>query len=199
MSILAFAGAAVKARHQTDDRARKSLGITLIEALLAIAVGAVLIIGAIAFYMSASADTQTSTANQQVQAVVSNIRALYSSQSSYTGLDNTIAVQGKVFPSTMVTGASTPATALVRNPWKGNVVVAPVTTVAAGDSFSVVYPNVPQDACIKLVSSGATVGGAVISVTVGTTAVTLPATPVAAAAACSVTNATGNTITWVAR
>lgn len=194
MSFLALTAAAPEARANTAGRARKSLGITLIETLLALAVGAVVVIGAIAFYISATSDNQQTAANRQLQAIVGNVRTLYSGQSTYAGLTNTLAISARAVPAEMVNG-----TGGLTNPWKGVVTLG---ASATGDFFTIQYAGVPKDACVKTLSmnnSGS--GGSAQKITVNgtvrydaTAATATPITPATAVTFCA--NETTNTLLW---
>lgn len=166
-----------------------SKGITLVESLLAIAVGALVIAGAVAFYVNAQGNTRKNEAQTQVQAIASGIASAYQGTNNYSDLSNAVALNYKIFPSNMVSGTT------VNNPWKGAVTLSGTAT-----TYSISYASVPQDACASLVSTNAVgTGSGYTSITVNGTALTPPVTPSAAATACSVSSTSGNTIVWTLR
>ena len=165
-------------------------GFTLMEVLLVIAVGAGLIIASIVFYQQADGGSKLTQAFQQVQSTVSGVRQLYSSRSSYGTIDLTeTAVDNNVFPSSMLDVNGDP-----RNPWGGEVGIE-----GSGTTFTITLPDVPRDACGKLISQNASgFGGGLISLEVnGTAATSTNIDPVAATALCDEVDA--NEIIWELR
>jgi len=138
------------------------LGITLIETLLAIGVGSLLVIAAVSFYMETVGGGRTSQANQQVQGIVSGVHGLYASQSSYSTLTSDALQKGGVFPSDMLDRTTSPAG--VFNPWRGTVAVAPA---AGGSQFTIALTQVPQDACVSMLSTATSYGSGLVSVSAG--------------------------------
>lgn len=178
----------MSARSVSTVRSR-SRGLTLTETVLAIAVGAVVLVGGVMMYMGAVGNNQLNDANTQLQATVSGVRQLYAGQSTYASLTNAVAIAGRIFPAAMVDGGS------VRNPWKGDV-----TVTGAASSFTVQFARVPQDSCAKLISMNTSgMGGAVQGITVNGSTVALPIDPAAATAACNATEEPHNTIAWTVR
>lgn len=169
-------------------------GITLIETLLAVAVGAVILIGSAVLYIVAVGGNQLDQAAQQLQSTASGIRQLYAGQPSYAGLTTNVAISARVFPPGMAdTGSGT-----VVNPWKGAVTV---NASATPTTFDITFQRVPQDACAKLVSMNTTgFGGSVERITVNGTAFSpsvAAITPDQAVAACGA--AAEATIIWTLR
>lgn len=169
---------------------RRRRGLTLIETLLAIALGAGVLIGIGYQYYKGTGDQKTTDGITQVEAIVGGVRSLYAGQSDYASLTNTIAGAGRVFPATMIKNGDT-TEANPQDPWGKPVTVAGT----ANQSFTVTYNGVPQDACAKLSSQNlSSVGGAVISLTINGTAQTLPLDAGAAIGACNA--GTSNVIIW---
>jgi hypothetical protein len=70
-----------------------------------------------------------------------NIKGLFSSQTSYAGLTNAVAIAARAVPNNLRAG-DTPQT-----PWGGAITVAPGTNVG---TFQITLAGVPQDACVQL-------------------------------------------------
>lgn len=179
-------------RASNTPQSRKSgRGITLLETLLAIAVGVTLIIGSVVLYQSATSKGLVQEAFSQIQSTVSGVRSLYSGSASYgQGTDITeVAVQAKVFENKWIDSAGQPI-----NPWGGNV-----TITGANRTFIMTYAMVPQDSCALLIAQNSTgFGGSVASVKVNNQAISTQAIdPAAATAACNKAN--DNEIEWVLR
>jgi len=138
------------------EQQKKKRGFTLTE--IAIVLGIIgLILGAI--WVAAGAvyqNLRVSKAQTELLQITQAIRTLYATQ---TVVDTAAAVNltssliaAKVFPSDAVLNATT-----VNGPWGGSTInvisqQASATTVP-GDSFSVEFDNIPQSACIALLTS----------------------------------------------
>lgn len=116
---------------------------------------------------------KTSTAVTDLNQLVANIQALYSTQATFTSLSNTTAINAKLAPSSMISG-----TTLV-NPWAGTVTVA----VASGNAsqFTATTTNVPTDSCAKM----ATMVPSIVGLTINGTSPSMPVDAGIAATACS--------------
>ncbi len=141
-------------------RNRADRGITLVETLLVVAVGALIIVGAVLLYNTVFGDARSNDAMRQVQAAVSNVRSLYAGSPDFGTDDFTeVAVQAGVFPNAeLVSGVPT-------NPWGGTLRLE-----GNGSSFTITYPDVPRKACVKLIRMNNTgLGGAALGVSVNDT------------------------------
>jgi len=129
-------------------------GLTLIEALLFLGIAAIVIVGAVVLYNNASNSQRTNDALAQIQSYSTGIKGLYSSVSNYgnSSLTPTI-INGGIAPSNAVNG-----NALV-NPW-GHA----TELLGAGSTFQIIFQDVPQDSCTRLLSSGLLSEGGVINV-----------------------------------
>lgn len=78
------------------------------------------------------------------------IKGKYSSVDTYTGLNQTVAIEKEVFPKRMFMWSKVPI-----NSWKGDVIVDAATTSSYknDNAFTITYKNVPTKACFKLVSN----------------------------------------------
>lgn len=88
------------------------------------------------------------TESLNILSIATNIKILYGSNSVYSGLSQTYAIEQKVFPQQMIIPAGIPI-----NIWKGDVAIAFEKKESYGDLFSITYKNVPKSACSKLVSN----------------------------------------------
>ena len=121
------------------------MGITKIIAIL---IGVLVTIIGLAFLggyaSSVFSGTKVAQASAELSSVIENVQGLYASQTSFSGLTNTVAIQGGVYPSNMATISSTSAT----DPWGGNVDVEYVS--ATPTEFTVEFDNIPSDSCTKI-------------------------------------------------
>jgi hypothetical protein len=163
--------------------ARKQRGASLLEAISYLGIAAVVVIGAIALLSTAFSSANTNAVSEQVSAIQTGVKKLYSGQSAnYSGLTNSVLASAGVFPSTLAAASD----GTVTNTWNGTVSVVGGTT-----TFSITFTTVPQSVCVNAVSAGG--GWTSISIN-GTALSTLPPTPAEASTDCS--NATDNTIIW---
>lgn len=166
----------------THFKTRTRRGLTLIETLLALGIAAIVIIGAVAFFNSASGTNRANDAKSQVQAIAAAIQSQYSALGTYTGLSNTRFIASGGAPA----GTVTSTTAMV-NPWRGAYTIASPSPYS---TFTIQLAGVPQDGCQSLLSSKIPNGTTITSIqrTGGTalTAASTNAVIAAQAAACVV-------------
>ena len=162
------------------------MGITKI---LSILIGVVVTIITLAFVggyiASVFSGTKVAQSASELSTVISNVQGLYASQPDFNGLTETVAVQGDVFPSSMVNLTNDTAV----DAWMGQVTVEEGTSPT---EFTVEFDSVPSVACNKLSMSYQSDN--LVSLTVNGTAVTVPVTPAAISPICSASN--NNAIIW---
>lgn len=122
---------------------------------------------------------KTQNAISDLTLLQTNAQSLYNGQNTFTSLTNTVAINGKLAPSGMISGGN------LLNPWGGAI----TANVNAGNAaqFDVTEAAVPQDACAKMVVSL----NSVVALKVNGTAQVLPLDAGAAVTAC---NAAANTM-----
>ena len=81
-------------------------GVTLIEAILFISIALGLIVGGIVFYNQANTASTTNEAARTINAMASEIRALYSSSAAFTNLDAQTLIRAGGVPSNLVNGTT---------------------------------------------------------------------------------------------
>ncbi|WP_407579587.1 type 4 pilus major pilin [Citrobacter koseri] len=169
-------------------------GFSLLELLLVLGIVAALVVAAFIVYPKVQASQRSQAESNNIATIQAGVKALYTSASSFTGLNNSVAVQAKIFPDNMLSGSGNNATPV--NAFKGDVTLAAANTGPSGataSSFSIQYKNVPASECTKIIS--ATAGNFYIASVNNT--VVKPAGGVldvaAAASACS-SNETSNTL-----
>ena len=124
------------------------MGITKILTYLVVLALTVMTLVFIGGYITgAFSGTKEAEASSELSTIIANVQGLYASQPSFTGLTNTVAIQGGVYPISMATAASTEAI----DPWGGQVITEVSSTNI--NEFTVEFDNVPQDSCTKLASS----------------------------------------------
>lgn len=129
------------------------------------------------FWSSMGMDKTSRALSGQTE-LSANILDVYSGQSNFTSLTNTVMINAKKVPKTMVSGTS------IKNPWGGDVTLA----VNGGNvgRFDITQTLVPSDACVKM----ATANSDIVSLTINGSSQTLPVDAGNAASACSGTTNT---------
>jgi len=132
--------------------------------LLVLGVVALLLVAAFVVYPQVRLAQRVSTEVQNLNAVQSNLKALYSTRNgNYAGLTVDVARNARIFPSRMVENND------VVNAWGGKVLLGPAANpysgMAAGRTYVIRYRNVPSDACVALISQSA---GYFYAIAVGT-------------------------------
>jgi Tfp pilus assembly protein PilE len=160
---------------------RRQAGATLLETMMVVALMAVITIGALVYFNSASESSKVQEATAGLTALSSVLRNQFATQGDYTGLNETLAMKFGNVPESMLvrTGAGAAAVPTrFKHPWNqaaGAVTISVATTNVANDSYKISYADVPAASCVDLLTKTYRHFDAV---TAGTTAVTSVATAV---------------------
>lgn len=156
--------------------AARQHGLTLIEVLVALAIFALVVGGAIALFGSASNSQTTTQLTSDLNAIRSSTKALYFGQGGYgTTSLNEVLINSKKIPTTMSITGTAPAR-VINHGLNGTLAVT-----GANSSFTVTTTAMPTAVCIGL----ATMNGW-DSVKVGSAAArTPPVSPAQASTDCS--------------
>ena len=124
-------------------------GRSMIEMLGVLAIIGVLSVGGIAGYSKAMLKFRTNKTLDQIAMIVTNIRTLYSQQTSYGGLSHSNAYSMGLTPDEMGTGSS------LSDPFGGAVEIAAAATGSgltgqAGGAFSIKFGALPREACVNI-------------------------------------------------
>jgi len=145
--------------------ARRRRGVTLIEAVLYIAIALALIVGGLVFYQQASTASRMNATVSMVSSLISETQAVAAESRV---LPAAAALSGYLVTRGAVPGAwldtSKPANEQIRNPWGGFIQLsAGFITGPSGGVFqvSVLLTNLPFQICTRLLASN-TVGRNVV-------------------------------------
>jgi type II secretory pathway pseudopilin PulG len=155
---------------------RRQAGLTLIEAISALAIFAVVIGGAIALYRSGQSSQNTTQFSSDLNALKAAAKTLFFGQGGYgTGSLNEVMINGNKVPTTMSITGTAPSR-VINHALNGTLAVAGATS-----QFTITTSAIPTDVCIGL----ALLTGW-DSIKVGTAAArTPPVSPANASADCS--------------
>lgn len=134
-------------------------GVTLIEAVLFIAVALGLIVGGLVFYQQASLAARTQETVRLFSAIVQETRALYLGEplQEFAGENTTWNIPASQFQSVLISAQAVPPSAvkssnMMQTPWGGDLKVHVFTS----DGVPVVVINasgIPKEACVRLLSA----------------------------------------------
>ena len=124
-------------------------GRSMVEMLGVLAIIGVLSVGGIAGYSQAMSKFKVTKTTDQIQTMVTNIRTLFSTQRTYSGVgDGAMMYTTGIYTDEMCADntCSKPV-----NPFGGDIKVGSLTFKnAANKAFYVVYMGLPADACTRL-------------------------------------------------
>lgn len=134
------------------NRKLKNKGFSLLEILLVLAVAATFVIGAFLLLPKVFSGQKAQSEANHIGVIASGIKGLYTGVPYYTGITTANIVNAKIFPDDMIPD-STSTTPL--NSWKGLVTIAASNespSGATGSSFTITYPSVPAEDCVRVVA-----------------------------------------------
>jgi type II secretory pathway pseudopilin PulG len=85
--------------------------------------------------------SKLSEMQQGLTAIHMQVRSLYSTSSSYAGVNNDIAIRAGAVPNKLVKGTA------LHNPWGGSITISPATDLGM---FQIRLDGIPQEDCIKM-------------------------------------------------
>ena len=132
-------------------------GRSMVEMLGVLAIIGVLSAGGLAGYSKAMYKYRVNETMNQLTMIVSNIRTLFGSQSTYTGLGTSISSPMSA-QDALKYGIVTPdmlKDSALQNPFKGAIKIAPSIGRKANDNetFIIEYDSLPAEACVTIVTS----------------------------------------------
>lgn len=121
-------------------RTNKKDGFSLLELLLVVAVGAILLLAGLAVYRNVINNTNTNEAARLLNIIKQETQRLYQGEGEYgSGNLNTILRNAEVIPASALNGTE------IRHPFN-----ATVTVTGTDDTFTVLFRDIPQSACLSL-------------------------------------------------
>ena len=170
-------------RRSLPLRKRLSAGFTLLELTMSLAIIAVLIGGIVLFFSSASTSQKTSDLMSELANIQQAVHSMFSGQPNYSTITTSVISDSQQIPAKWGGG-----TGALNDPFNGNVTITPAGSIQGGPAtdgaFTVEMDNIPEAACVKIVTQD--LGPSLIGVAIGAapTAVTGALTPIQAQAEC---------------
>lgn len=162
---------------------KRQAGATLMEIIMVVALMAIITIGSLSFYNSATESSKIQEAVGNLTGLSAVVRNQFQSQGDYQGLTESLLFRSTNVP---VNIKSTVNTDQLRHPWSQTaaaVVVAPAASPYA--TFNITFAELPRGACVEITSK---VYKSFVSMTVNGTAVTPTTGSATASLACTNTN-----------
>lgn len=134
-------------------------GRSMIEMLGVLAIVGVLSVGGIAGYSKAMNKFKTNKVGDQIQMISTNIRTLFSSQRTYAGLTNGMALKAGLIPGEMYeavsSGQSYSSSYTITNAFGGKTFIAVADQSSDGDemAFTIAVDQIPQSACVSIATT----------------------------------------------
>lgn len=173
-------------RKMMIQNKKRQAGVTLMELIAALAVMAVIVVGAIALYTSASSSERSTTMGRDLMAIQTATKTIYSGQGTYGAAGtvlNDVLVAAKKVPTTIkVDTATTPNT--LTHQANGTI-----TVQSTGPGFEVRLSAIEPDLCVALMTGASGWTGVKVGPTPGAgTLRTPPVNPATAAGDCVAAN-----------
>ncbi len=150
-------------------------GRSMIEMLGVLAIVGVLSVGGIAGYSKAMNKFKTNKIGDQIQMISTNIRTLFSSQRTYEGLSNGMALKAGLIPGEMFeavsSGGSYSSSYTITNAFGGKTFIDVASQGTDGDNmaFTIAVDQIPQNACVSIATTdwGGDAGGGLAAMWIG--------------------------------
>lgn len=156
-------------------RASRQAGMTLIEIIVVLAIGALIIGGALSLYSNASSSQSSNQMNSDLTAIRASVKSLFTAQGGYGTVSlNSVLINAQKVPTTMTISGAT-----INHPLNGTVTVTGATT-----NFTVTVTAIPTDVCVSLLSAAS--GYTSIKVGASAARTTFPISPINASTDCAV-------------
>lgn len=141
----------------------KQKGLTLIELLIALVIGAAILFGVFYVAQVVSKKNKVSEAVQSMNTITADVSGLYQSVGNYAGISGVALINNGKIPASMVSGTT------IQNQFGGTIVPTSISfNGGTNNAVNYAYSNVPKDSCSNLVQALAgtfdriTVGGTVV-------------------------------------
>jgi prepilin-type N-terminal cleavage/methylation domain-containing protein len=172
--------AQAQAQAQAKSKSKSQVGLTLIETLVALAIFALVVSGALALFGSASSSQTTTQLKSDLSAIRAATKSLYFGQGGYGSASLVeVLINGNKVPTTMSISGTAPAR-VINNSQSGTV-----TVTGATSQFTVAVTNISTDVCVGLVAA---TGWSSVQIGAATALTSFPIAPTTASTQCAASN-----------
>lgn len=122
------------------------LGLSILGALLALVIGALLTIPVVNAFLDSQRKTRVEANLQDMRTIIADVQRNFGNTNQYAKLTTAIAVQSSVVPQRLrVTGTNT-----AQNSYNGDITFTPTTVTVANDSTTMRWNRVPRADCADI-------------------------------------------------
>ena len=125
-------------------------GFTMVELAVVVAIGAVILVIALAVVPAVLANNRANAEMQELPSILSNIQKAYSNAPTYAGATLDAVIRLNAFPAERVTIPGAGA-ATATNRWGGTITLAVANLSATNDIVRLVYTNVSERECKAII------------------------------------------------
>jgi type II secretory pathway pseudopilin PulG len=168
----------------SNKRFKKQAGVTLMELIAGLSVMAVVVVGSLSLYNSATSSQQTTQLTQDTSAVRAAVKQMWQGQGSFGANLNDVLVTARKIPTTIRVNTGTTPDTLTHAANGTMNITSSVTT------FDVALTNIDESLCIPLLTGAQ--GWTSVTVAGSAAITTFPIAPATASTAC----ATGTVVTF---
>ena len=131
------------------SRRNQQRGLSIIGALLALVIGALLLIPVVNAFLDSQRKTRIEDNAQEIRTIIADLQKVYGVNNQYAGATTATAVQGAIIPARLRVAGTTTA----NNSYNGAITVAPATITVANDAVTLTWSAVNQADCADLLFS----------------------------------------------
>lgn len=163
----------MKLSNNSIKTLKSQAGLTLIELISALGIGALVMVGALSLYNNASSTQAATQLTSDLTAIKASVKQLYAGQGGYGVASlNSILITSNKIPTTMTT-----ATPVITHQLNGLLTVTGNTS-----TFDMAITNIATDVCVSIVSAAS--GYSQVKVGANAARTTVPFSPANAATDC---------------
>lgn len=130
---------------------RRATGATLIEIIMVVALIALMTIGSLLYYNSASQASKVQEALSGLDAISTVVQNMYATSANYSGLSEAVVVNS----GSVANNIKSSVVGNLKHPWDSTAaavtLAANMAAVPTASSFIITYTLLPQGACVDLV------------------------------------------------
>lgn len=131
------------------SRRNQQRGLSIIGALLALVIGALVLIPVVNAFLDSQRKTRIEENASEIRTILADLQKVYGANNQYGGATTATAVQGNIIPARLrVAGTNT-----AQNTYNGNISITPATITVANDSVTLGWANVSPSDCADLLFS----------------------------------------------